>query len=185
MNRIKKYFALSFAVIAFSIVGFNADTFAAPVEKPERSIAQQVNSKLRGLMRYGVFDNITYEVNGDTVVLSGKTITLGTKNEAARAVKDIKGVSSVVNNIEELPIGSFDNQIRRAAYVTFVSRGPAQYFSEINPDVRIIVENGRMTLEGFVSSKSDSNLLNILAHGINGVFEVTNNLVVGRDSRRS
>lgn len=185
MNRIKKYFALSFAVIAFSIVGFNAETIAAPVEKPAKTIEQQVNSKIRGLLRYGVFDNITYQVSGDTVTLSGKTITLGTKDEAARSVKSIKGVSSVINNIDELPLGSFDNRIRRAAYVSFVNRGPAQYFNEINPDVRIIVENGRMTLEGFVSSQSDSNLLNILARGIPGVFEVTNNLVVGRDSRRS
>ncbi|HVF46760.1 MAG TPA: BON domain-containing protein, partial [Pyrinomonadaceae bacterium] len=61
-----------------------------------------------------------------------------------------------------------------------VDRGPAQYFSDRNPDVRIIVENGRMTLEGVVSSRSDSNTLNILAHGINGVFEVTNNMVVGK-----
>ena len=185
MNILKKYFALSFAVITFSILGFNAQAFAAPVEKPAKTIEQQVNSKLRGLLRYGVFDNITYQVNGDTVILSGKTITLGTKRDAARAVKDIKGITTVVNNIEELPIGSFDNRIRQAAYVTFVNRGPAQYFSEINPDVRIIVENGRITLEGFVSSRSDSNLLNILARGLSGVFEVTNNLVVGRDSRRS
>ncbi len=185
MNRLKKYFALSFSVIAFSIVGFNAPTFAAPAEKPAKTIEQQVNSKLRGLMRYGVFDNITYQVSGDTVTLSGKTITLGTKREAAAAIKEIKGVSKVVNNIQELPVGSFDNRIRQAAYVTFVNRGPAQYFSTINPDVRIIVENGRITLEGFVANRSDANLLNILAHGINGVFQVTNNLVVGRDSRRS
>jgi len=185
MNKIKKYFALSFAVIAFSIVGFNAEAFSAPAENPAKTIEQQVNSKLRGLLRYGVFDNITYQVNGNTVVLSGKTITMGTKREAAAAVKEIRGVSSVINNIDELPIGSFDNRIRQAAYATFVSRGPGQYFSTINPDVRIIVENGRITLEGFVSSQSDSNLLNILARGLSGVFEVTNNLVVGRDSRRS
>ncbi len=185
MNKLKKFFALSFAVITFSFVGFNAQTFAVPVEKPDKTIEQRVDSKLRGLLRYGVFDNITYQVNGDTVILSGKTITLGTKREASAAVKEIKGVSSVVNNIEELPIGSFDNRIRQAAYTSFVTRGPGQYFSTINPDVRIIVENGRITLEGFVANRSDSNTLNILAHGIPGVFKVTNNLVVGRDSRRS
>lgn len=181
MRSIKKYFALSLAVVALSVFGFNAQAFA----KPAKSVEQQIFSKLRGLPRYSVFDNITYQVNGDTVVLSGKVITLGTKRDAAVAVKDIPGIKNVVNNIEELPVGSFDNRIRRAALITFTSRGPAQYFSEINPDVRIIVENGRLTLEGYVSSRGDANLLNILANGINGVFEVTNNLVVGRDMRRS
>ena len=185
MDRIKKYFALSFAVIAFAVVGFGSLVFASPVEKPAKSVEQQIYSKLRGLPRYGVFDNITYQVNGDTVVLSGKVITLGTKRDAAAAVKDIPGIKNVVNNIEELPVGSFDDRIRRAALVTFTNRGPGQYFSTINPDVRIIVQNGRLTLEGFVSSRSDANTLNILANGINGVFEVTNNLIVGRDTRRS
>lgn len=184
MKNLKKYFALSFAVITFSIAGLGTQTFAAKTVKPEKTVEQQVYSKLRGLPRYGVFDNITFQVSGSTVVLSGKTITLGTKRDAANAVKDIKGVSEVVNNIEELPVGSFDDSIRRAALQSFVNRGPGQYFATINPDVRIIVENGRITLEGFVYRQSDAHLLNILANGVNSVFQVTNNLVVGRDSRR-
>ncbi len=182
MNRIKKFFILSFAVISLSLVGFNSASFAA---KPERSIEQKIYRKLLELPRYGLFDHITFQVQGDTVILSGKTISLGTKQAAAAYVKEVAGVKNVVNNIEELPIGSFDQAIRRAAYRTFVNRGPAQYFSTTHPDVRIIVENGRLTLEGFVSRQADSDTLNILARGIPNVFEVTNNLVVGRDSRRS
>lgn len=182
MRTINRYFAVSLAAIALFISGRAVS--AAPV-KPEKSVEQKVMSKLRGLPNYGVFDNITYTVNGSTVTLTGKVITLGTKGQAERAVKDIKGITNVVNDIDELPLGSFDNRIRYAALQTFVNRGPAQYFSGINPDVRIIVENGRITLEGYVSNRSDSNLLNLLANGISGVFQVTNNLVVGRDSRRS
>lgn len=180
MNRIKKFLAFSFAAVAFSVAGFTADVAGATESKPERTVEQKIQGKLRGLFRYGVFDHIEYQVNGSTVVLSGQVITLGTKRDAERAIKDIAGITSVVNNIEELPIGSFDNDIRRAAYATFVSRGPAQYFSTINPDVRIIVRNGRVTLEGYVARQGDSDTLNILAHGISNVFEVTNNLVVGK-----
>lgn len=183
MNRFKRYFVLSFAVIALSLVGFDAQGFAAP--RDDRAIEKQIYKKLRGLPRYGVFDNITYTVNGGQVVLSGKVVTLGTKRDAKNAVEDIKGVTNVVNNIEELSIGGFDDRIRREALVTFTNRGPAQYFASINPDVRIIVDRGRLTLEGFVAHSGDKNLLNILANGISGVFEVKNNLVVGRDTRRS
>ncbi len=185
MNRIKKLFALSFAVFAFSFVGFSGESFAASEVKPARTVEQEIYKKLLRLPNYNVFDHITYQVNGDTVVLSGKTITLGTKRAAAEVVKDVPGIKNVVNNIEELPVGSFDNRIRYSVLRSFVDRGPAQYFNSINPDVRIIVKNGRITLEGFVARESDANLMNLLANGIPGVFEVTNNLVVGRDSRRS
>lgn len=147
------------------------------------SIDNQVYHKIRGLTYYNTFDYITWQVNGSTVTLSGKTITLGTRSEAARAVKDIPGVRQVINNIEELPASSVDDRIRREALREFTDRGPGQYFAWRNPDVHIIVENGRITLEGFVVRKSDSDLLNILANGISGVFQVTNNLKVGERPR--
>jgi hyperosmotically inducible protein len=179
MNRIKKFLTFSLAVIAISMAGFSSNATAMTDAKPERTVEQKVFRTLLSLPRYGVFDFIQYEIQGSTVVLSGKVITLGTKRDAENAVKHISGITNVVNNIEELPIGSFDNDIRRAAYATFVDRGPAQYFSTLRPDVRIIVENGRITLEGYVARRSDSNTLNILAHGIGNVFSVKNNLVVG------
>jgi hyperosmotically inducible protein len=143
------------------------------------SIDNQVYHKMRGLTYYNTFDYITWQVNGSTVTLTGKTFTLGTKDEAARAIKDIPGVTQVVNNIEQLPASPMDDRIRREALREIESRGPGQYFGYPNPDVHIIVENGRITLEGYVSRKSDSDLLNILANGITGVFEVTNNLKIG------
>jgi hyperosmotically inducible periplasmic protein len=44
--------------------------------------------------------------------------------------------------------------------------------------IRIIVDNGHVTLEGVVNSESDKNLANIRANGVFGVFSVTNNLKV-------
>lgn len=140
---------------------------------------EQVYWKLKGLPNANVFDYITWNINGGTVTLSGKVLTLGTRRAAENLVKDIPGVSNVVNNIEELPPSPSDNRIRRAALIAFTSHGPAQYFGEPNPQVHIIVEHGRMALEGYVARRADSNLLNILANGIPGVFEVDNNLVVG------
>lgn len=184
MRSLKKYFALSFAIIALSFVGVSAKSVAPASSKPTKTVEQQISKKLLSLPRYGVFDHITYQVSGSTVTLGGKVITLGTKDMAARVVKDIPGITNVINNIEELPVGGFDERIRRQAYATFVNRGPAQYFATINPDVRIIVERGHITLEGYVVHQSDSNTLNILANGVSGVFSVKNNLIVGRDSSR-
>jgi hyperosmotically inducible protein len=173
--------ARSIFLVAVAALGIFASTAAA--QGTNSSIDNRVYHAVRSLMHYNTFDYITWQVSGNTVTLDGKTITLGTKREIESAVKRIPGVEQVVNKIDELPPSNFDDGIRRRALDEFTSRGPGQYFGWPNPDVHVIVENGRITLEGFVSRKSDSATLNILANGIPGVFQVTNNLVVGQRPR--
>src|SRR3954447_16935031 len=109
----------SLFLIAIAIVG----VFAIGVPAQGGSIDNQISHKIRSLTYYNTFDYITWQVNGSTVTLSGKTATLGTRSEAARAVKDIPGVTQVVNNIEELPPSSFDDQIRLEVLRQIESRG--------------------------------------------------------------
>lgn len=180
MRKVRSILFAIVAVISVSAMSVSAQNFA-PKRAPQ-SLGEQVYKKLRYLPYYSVFDNITYEIKGSTVILGGKVDSLGTKRQAEAAVKDIPGITEVVNNIDQLSPSPGDDRIRREAYRTFVSRGPAQYFSTIAPDVRIIVENGRITLEGYVSNQSDKNMLNILANGVSGAFQVTNNLIVGKRS---
>ncbi len=170
---------MAITVAAFSVVGANAQSYSNS-KVSTKTVEQQIFKKLLGLPNYGVFDVIKYEVNGGTVILSGKIYSLGTKSAAESAVKRIPGVTEVINNIDNLPPSSFDDQIRRQALRTFSQYSLSGYFWENNPDVRIIVENGRLTLEGNVMNSGDYNLFNITANGINGVFKVTNNLVVGK-----
>lgn len=166
-------------IAAFSVAGVNAQGISNN-SVSTRSVEQQIHKKLLGLPNYGIFDVIKYQVNGGTVILTGKIYSLGTKGAAESAVKRIPGVTEVINNIENLPPSSFDDQIRRQALRTFSRYNLSGYFWENNPDVRIIVENGRLTLEGNVMNSGDYNLFNVAANGINGVFRVTNNLVVGK-----
>jgi osmotically-inducible protein OsmY len=48
----------------------------------------------------------------------------------------------------------------------------------VQKPIRIIVKNGRVTLEGVVDSEGDKNLANIRANSVSGIFEVNNNLQV-------
>src|SRR5438445_11133318 len=154
MNRFRNFIAITIAFIVLAVVSAPAQTYVSSKKyvnkNSDKSIAQQVNHQIRMLPYYGVFDHITYQVNGSTVILSGKVHSLGTKRDAGAAVKRIAGITRVVNNIDELPPSSFDDQIRRQALSTFANKGLGRYFWEVNPDVRIIVENGRITLEGYV-----------------------------------
>jgi osmotically-inducible protein OsmY len=179
MRSPKSIVAFLIAILSVSFVAVNARASG-----DDRSLEQRIYKRLLGLTEYGVFDHITFTLEGSTVVLEGKVASNGTRNDAVRELKNLPGVTSVVNNIEQLPNSPFDDQIRERALIAFANSGAAQYFATPRPEVRIIVENGRLTLEGYVNNKSHSDVLNILAHGIQGVFTVQNNLIVGRDVNR-
>ena len=175
MKSLRSLLLMALAVTTFSFVTVNAQG-----QNPSDSaIEKKVFKEILGLPHYGVFDHIAYKVEGGTVTLYGKTNSLGTKKSAERVIKRIPGVIEVVNTIEELPPSSFDNQIRRAVLREFVNgAGIYPYVAGVNPSVRIIVENGRVTLEGYVSNKGTSNLMYMLANRVPGTFKVTNNLIV-------
>ena len=46
------------------------------------------------------------------------------------------------------------------------------------PSIHIIVNGGRVTLEGVVANQADKNIVNVRANGVPGVFAVQNNLAV-------
>jgi len=167
---------MAFAVAMLSFVTVNAQTNTSSLTDLEKKVRKEILM----LPNYGLFDHIAFEVDGGTVTLYGKTSSLGTMKSAERRVKKIPGVVEVVNNIDELPLSSFDNRIRRQVVQEFVrTGGVSPYISGVNPQVRIIVENGRVTLEGYVPDKGTSNLMFLLANRVPGTFKVTNNLMIG------
>ena len=178
MKIIRSFLILSVAILGFSYV----DASALP-NNETRTIEQKVGKEIRKLPYYGVFDLISYQVEGDTVTLSGKVYNAINRRNAVNRVKKIEGVEKVVNNIELLPPSRFDDVIRYRTVRAFVRAGSLyRYIQGVNPSVRIIVDRGHITLEGYVRSKGDSRLANIVAKGVPGTFSVKNNLVVTRDN---
>jgi hyperosmotically inducible protein len=181
MKLFRNYSLLGLAIIALSFVSINAQSLSA--SGSNRTMEDQVRKKILKLPRYEVFDSINYRVNGDTVTLTGKVRNAINKSDAENSVERIPGVSRVINEIEILPVGSFDESIRVRLYDTLsASGGLSRYLWTVNPSVRLIVDRGNVSLEGFVLNRGDYNTMNILAHSVSGVFSVTNNLVV--DSER-
>ncbi len=182
MNKIRNFIFLSLAILTFSFISVNAQSFSG--NKSARTVEQKVFKEINKLPYYGVFDHIAFSYNGGTITLYGKVANAMNKKGAERSVRDIQGVTNVVNNIEILPPGSFDNSIRRQTLREFANKGLYRYLSETNPSVRIIVDRGHVTLEGYVANRGDYNLMNILANGVPGTFSVQNNLIVGNDRLR-
>jgi hyperosmotically inducible periplasmic protein len=147
--------------------------------KSRQNLIREVRHQLVLLPYYSVFDNLSFRVEGDTVILEGQVVRPTLKSDAENVVKNIEGVGRVVNNIEVLPPSPMDDQIRRAEYrAIFSEPGLSRYAESAVPSIHIIVKNGNVTLVGVVDSEADKNLANIRASGVPNVFSVKNELVV-------
>lgn len=146
----------------------------------EARIVREVRHQLLMLPYYGVFDDLAFRIDGNTVTLLGAVTWPTLKTDAERVVKKIEGVQRVVNEIEVLPPAPMDDQIRKAEYRAIYG-DPAistRYGFRSIPPVHIIVKNGKVILEGVVANKGDKDLIGIRANGVPNVFSVTNDLQV-------
>jgi hyperosmotically inducible protein len=150
-----------------------------PSARAQERIVREVRHELLMLPYYGVFDDIAYKVDGYNVTLFGQVVRPALKSDAENAVKHIEGVEKVDNQIEVLPPSPMDGELRMRLYDSIYGY-PAleKYALGVQKPIRIIVKNGRVSLEGVVDSEGDKNLVGIRANGVPGTFSVTNNLQV-------
>ena len=176
----RKYFLLTILLFG-SIVSFSHSAFA----QNEGKLDRQIRKEILTLPYYNVFDAIGYERSGDTVTINGYVTRPTTKKDAEESIADIDGVRRVVNNIVVLPLSPSDDRLRRRILQTLTGRGGSlyRYFMGTNPSIRIIVNRGRVSLEGYVTNRGDYNLANVLTKGVSGSFAVTNNLKIDNDER--
>lgn len=177
---------LGLALLCLSVVTVPAQTMRnaltiLPVQGPQRSSAQlarEVKHELLLLPYYSVFDWLEFEVQDNgTVILRGQvTSPPDTKSNAEARVKDVEGVSRVINNIEVLPVSPSDVRLRRALYRAIYSGPLFRYQVGSLQSIHIIVNRGRATLKGWVSNEGDKNIAYIRARGVPGLFEVKNEL---------
>ena len=174
-------------LLAIPMVALANSSAAQPQEEKKQrneskyreKLAKEVRHQLVMLPWYSVFDSLEYKVEGDKVILSGQVTRPTLKSDAEAAVKSIEAVSSVVNNIEVLPLSPMDDQIRRAVYrAIYGDPGLSRYSIQAVPSIHIIVKNGNVTLEGVVDNEADKNLAYLRASAVPNIFSVKNNLVV-------
>ena len=153
------------------------DATAQQSRGPESRLERQIRKEIVTLPFYSVWDNITYQVNGDEVTLMGSVYRPSMKTSVENVVKDVEGVRTIKNEIEVQPTSPNDDRIRRAVYQAIYGNTALQdYQLRAVPPIHIIVNNGNVTLEGVVQNEMDKNVAGMQANGVSGVFKVTNNL---------
>jgi osmotically-inducible protein OsmY len=123
------------------------------------------------------YDFISFVLNDGEVILTGWTVRATNRSEAQNRVKSVEGVTNVVNNIEILPMGSFDNSIRAGARAA-LQRTLPRYFWGNGSDIKIIVKDGTIILLGSVATESDSQVAYMQCVGVRSAFKVINMLRV-------
>jgi len=183
MTRKWKFLVVYSFAFALLAIGQRAQSSpaqpASPASPAQARIQKEVRHELLMLPYFTVFDNIAFQVNGDTVTLIGDVTQPVIKSGAENVVKHVEGVEHVVNEINVLPPAPMDSQSRVALYRAIYGF-PAleKYAMGVQKPIRIIVDMGKVTLEGAVDTQADKDMVGLRANTIPGIFSVTNNLQV-------
>jgi osmotically-inducible protein OsmY len=138
---------------------------------------EKVRHELAMMPYISEFDFISFTMVGDDVILTGWTVRITNRSTAYNLVKNIEGVNRITNNIEVLPMGSFDMQIRAGARAA-LQRVLSRYFWGSGSDIKIVVKNGKIILLGRVASQGDVDIAGIQCNAVPNAFHVFNLLKV-------
>jgi len=151
----------------------------------------QLEAKLATKLRYvrsgydSTFDFFALGVKDGVVTVEGQDRTGVGKDEALADIANMPGVKDVIDNVKIEPVSIFDDGLRlRAARAIYRDSALSRYAIDPARPIRIIVQNGHVTLYGTVDSKLDKQLAGIRANQLPGAFSVDNKLQVAGDSNQ-
>jgi hyperosmotically inducible protein len=152
---------------------------------PDARLAAQLDHKLY-YDRSGYdneFNYVTASVTEGVATLNGETRTEFDRDSALSLANSMPGVKEVVNDIRVAPVSTFDDDIRIRA-LRAIYRDPVLSRYSMDPalPIRIVVDNGKLSLYGTVDSNMDKQVAGIRASAVFGVFSVQNNLQVAKAS---
>ena len=156
------------------LLGFAGTTFAQA--RTNLEVFQDVSAQVTRYVNFTIFDSVSASANDGVVTLSGKVTMPFKASDIEKRVARVNGVTAVQNNIEVLPVSLFDDSLRlRIARALYSNSSLARYGLGTNPSIHVIVERGRVTLDGVVSNEMDRMIASSVARSFLA-FEVKNEL---------
>jgi hyperosmotically inducible protein len=163
-------------LFAIALVVAVATAGPASAQTKNLQVFRDVQRQVLQYPHFTIFDSVNAQIDNGVVTLTGKVTMPYKSNDIERRVSRLASVERVNNKIEVLPASKFDDDLRfliaRAIYSNANFR---PFASMVNPPIHIIVERGRVTLEGVVNSQVDRMLARSIASNFLS-FEVTNAL---------
>ena len=164
---------------ALLMLALSAPVFGAENLQTFRDVQRQV---LR-YPHFTIFDSVNAQVDEGVVTLTGKVTMPYKARDIEKRVRGLSGVTEVHNRIDVLPASQFDDRLRfdiaRAIYGHPMFH---TYATMVNPPIHVVVERGRVTLEGVVNSEVERALARSIASGFLA-FEVKNELKTDEEAK--
>jgi hyperosmotically inducible periplasmic protein len=159
---------------------------AAPARAADKANLQVFRDVQRQVLQYPhftIFDSVDAQVDGGVVTLSGKVTMPYKRDDIERRVRRLASVKEVRNRIDVLPVSKFDDDLRyQIARAIYSNSNFRPYANMVNPPIHIIVERGRVTLEGVVNSEVDRMLARSIASNFLA-FDVKNDLKTEKEAQ--
>jgi hyperosmotically inducible protein len=178
----KATFIALVAALALLVV---AGPASAQITVRDRVVFDKIVDQVNRDTQYTIFDSISASVDNGRVILLGWVTMPYKRDDLEQRVRRVDGVVAVENAIGVLPVSIFDDELRfRIARAIYGNSSFWQYASMVNPPIHIVVNRGRVALEGVVNSNVERMLARSLATGF-GAFEVKNLLRTDAEVRES
>jgi len=129
---------------------------------------------------YGiVFNALAVGVQGGVATVSGQVHDYPSRDSALAIAETTPGVKEVIDNINVLPTSPMDDDIRiRVARAIYGNSALSRYALDPQKPIRIVVENGHVSLYGVVDSPMDKQVAVMQAKSVPNVFSVEDHMVV-------
>ncbi len=165
-----------------NVTGIRNEIAVAGETVPDGQLQHKLAKKL-AYDRVGYYDNafnyLALGVKDGVVTINGDTVNDVAKDSALAIVARTPGVKDVVNQVTVLPVSIFDDSIRvRTARAIYRDSVLSRYATDPADPIRIVVDNGHVTLYGTVESAMDKTIAGIRANSVPGAFSVENKLMV-------
>lgn len=175
-----------FATVFVGLFVLAATPASAQVaERKDLQVFNDIADQVNRYTQLTIFDSISASVDEGRIVLTGWVTMPYKREDLERRVRKVEGVTTVDNKIGVLPVSQFDDQLRfRIARAIYSNSSFWNYAAMANPPIRIVVNRGRVTLEGVVQSNVERMLARSLASGF-GEFSVKNELKTDAEVREA
>jgi hyperosmotically inducible protein len=150
----------------------------------DTELARKVVERVRTYDRYSVYDNIDGRVRNGVVSLTGAVSQPEKASDILERVAKVRGVQAIDSKIDVLPASQSDDRLR-TAIVSAIYRDPSfENYSMVDPPIHVIVNNGHVTLVGFVRSQIEFIKAESAARSIFGVLALENKVqLIGKQTR--
>ena len=167
-----------------TLLTFSLASTAWAADRNNLQVFRDVSRQVHQCPYFTIFEAVHAGVDNGVVTLTGKVTVPYKSAEIAKRVGKVDGVRRVQNKLQVLPASTFDDQLRVGiARAIYSHPSLSQYGMGSNPSIHVIVERGRVTLDGVVNNDADKMIARSVASSFDS-FGVKNELKTNDEMRR-